>query len=988
MRYILSIFRSLFYKLVLLSILLAGLGLFLLATTPGLFLTSKLAKMFVPGHLDVKKVHGTLIDSMAFEELHYKDDKIELTLKNFNLKWQWKALFDHKLVLDNLQVKELDLKLTAEGKEKKEEKSAFSLPKLPLNIVISNALINQLNFEKAGSQTQVNNLHFQANLDNQLWQLNKLDLNFANMNFALQAQGQPTLPYALTAKLLFTPAKLTDQSVRGLIKIGGDFSLYHWQAEINKPATFIAKGTLRYGNELHSSANWHDFIWPLSKDQSFRSTEGSIQIDGNIPNLSANLSSKISAPLPADIQLKMLTKEQSLDSSGLIKFPLGQVDLNLSYNQLASPKFQGKIVAKSSDSKEGDFPIKELILNSKLSGDSLQDLTLKSDLNALYFANNLRGSLSYQKQQLAAEFNLGKNLLTLQGSPPYNWQLKAQLSEPGLLHPDLAGLQTKIDSKISLSAANQGTASLTIQPGYYKLPDESPLSQLEFRGGQIQAQLNPQKMAITGKLILDQQKSLLLNLSLPQFQIDKGLQDSQKIQAELNLKVDSLSFLERFSPAISKLDGQLNAVLKASGTLKKPILQGQVNLDKAKVLAPTLGLDLNPIQLKMESHDKQWFAEGKITSQEQILRLNGKGMLVPKATGVISIEANNFPLIKTEEYLINLSPKLVLSFSPNSIDMTGTVVVPNAQIKPQTFNDSVSLSGDAVFVSDKPAPAANPLHINTDIRLEMGENVSLNVKGLQGFLDGAIRLRQLPQGPLNASGELTVREGKYQAYGQDLTIEQGELLFTGGLIDNPGINVRAIRQFNTNRSTINNSSQLFNLNQRNSQNITYSENTIVGVQVAGRLKSPRIELFSEPSNLSQADILSLLILGVPTSQADSAGGQLLLKAVTSMNLGSGTKGAQLLDQLKQTLGLDFDFKTNTTFNEQTRQVTESNSVVVGKSLSKRIYLSYNFGLATTDTNVLTLTYLLNKFFSIQVNASTNASGADLLYTHNKKEGRK
>jgi translocation and assembly module TamB len=107
-----------------------------------------------------------------------------------------------------------------------------------------------------------------------------------------------------------------------------------------------------------------------------------------------------------------------------------------------------------------------------------------------------------------------------------------------------------------------------------------------------------------------------------------------------------------------------------------------------------------------------------------------------------------------------------------------------------------------------------------------------------------------------------------------------------------------------------------------------------------------------------------------------------------MNLGSGTRGLQLLQQLKQIVGVDLSIQTNSKFNQDTNRVTESNSVLVGKSLSKKIYVSYNFGLAQNDANVLTLTYLLNKYFSIQVNTSTTASGVDLLYTRNKKDKSK
>ena len=110
-----------------------------------------------------------------------------------------------------------------------------------------------------------------------------------------------------------------------------------------------------------------------------------------------------------------------------------------------------------------------------------------------------------------------------------------------------------------------------------------------------------------------------------------------------------------------------------------------------------------------------------------------------------------------------------------------------------------------------------------------------------------------------------------------------------------------------------------------------------------------------------------------------------MAAISSMNLDRGTKGTQLLSQLKETLGIDLNLTNQSTnYHQNTMPTTDNTSVVIGKSLSKRLYLSYNIGLLQQDTNVLTLKYLLNQFFSIQVTASDTGNGLDVLYTHNKE----
>ena len=202
-------------------------------------------------------------------------------------------------------------------------------------------------------------------------------------------------------------------------------------------------------------------------------------------------------------------------------------------------------------------------------------------------------------------------------------------------------------------------------------------------------------------------------------------------------------------------------------------------------------------------------------------------------------------------------------------------------------------------------------------------------------------------------------------------------------MDNPGINLRAAKKIDTTTASTSGTNQTFDFNNSNLQNANVRGNISVGVEVTGRLTDPKIILFSNPAILSQADILSMLVLGRPASQANKAGGQLLLAAITSMNLGNGTNGAQLLEQLKKNLGFDLNVQTTSNYNLATNQISDSTAVVVGKSISKRIYLSYNVGLSQSDPNVLTLKYLLNKFYSIQVISSTKSNGIDILYTSSK-----
>ncbi|KTD67318.1 periplasmic protein [Legionella steelei] len=573
---------------------------------------------------------------------------------------------------------------------------------------------------------------------------------------------------------------------------------------------------------------------------------------------------------------------------------------------------------------------------------------------------------------------------TIRGTLPWTWTFDAHLTQPPNISAQHTRLYTSFSTKGVITAKNQGNLLLTIHPGFYQLPDNDTISRVQFKGGSLKVTLSPEQLNGSGILTIDEHKNLKLKFKLPQFALDTGLKDDQPIKSELSLEINSLDFLQKISPEINKLKGQLVASFKVSGTMKKRKVTSHLMLSKTSLSLPKLGLNLDTLEVNIHGKERSWEATGSAISAGHHLSLTGKGNLSAQFTGDFTLEGDNFPLVQTSEYKIHISPKLNLHVTPTTQTLSGTVLVPYAEIKPRSFHNSISLPDDIVYKrKEKPAPSFSPIN-SMDIDLVMGKEVAIDVKGLKGHLNGTLHVKQSQQNSINAYGELSVRDGTYKAYGQDLAIQQGQLIFTGGPISNPGINVRAAKKISTTPTTFASSSQLLDFNSTNLQNINYGETMILGVEVTGRLARPKIQLFSEPAVLSQADILSMLVLGRPANQANKAGGQLLLTAISSMNLGSNTNSLRLLEQLKQSAGIDFNVQTNTNYNQATNTSSDTTSFVVGKSLSKRFYLSYNIGLSQTDTNMLTLRYLLNRFFSIQISNSDTSSAIDFLYTSNKK----
>ncbi|WP_419419027.1 translocation/assembly module TamB domain-containing protein [Legionella sp. D16C41] len=986
MRVIYKALKIFFYSLLITLTTLVSIVIFLLGTTPGLWTSIKLIEYFTPGQLTINSVHGRLFNHIIFNEVTYKNQDLVLNIHGIDLNFTLTDLLHRQLTINKLQV--ADVTLITNSSTQSEKATAanefsmpqFSVPQLPLKIVIHNATIAEVKIKQDGSLNEIKDIYLQANLTNQQWQLTHLTLAAKGHKLQSNAVIGAKMPFPLTVSAQIQPEHLTELGLNGEIQLKGNFLHYSLMGQLTNPTPLTVQGDIINGSELKLVGNWENLSWPIDKDYQLLSKQGQLRVDGILPNLTISLKGDIDKPLSSTLQVQGTTHATGGEINAGLSAQEGKVDLNLSYDTDHFPHLKGNLKAELTDKAEKlALPIKQIKTESSFSGESLPTLSLYSQFSGRYNESPITMTLNYNKQKLNALVDLGPNHLQIDGALPFPWRLQASIPQPAVLHSSLAGLNTSITAQATLAGEQSGNLQLNISKGEFKSPD---LSELKFAGGNIIATLNKKQLQASGNLSLDEAKKLFLDLNLPHFNYFKGNLKEQDVNANLKLIVNSLAFLNNLSPEINNLQGQLEANLKIAGTIGKPSVDGEVQLAKASIAMPSLGINLNPIQLTLSSSNKKWQAQGEVYSQNVPLSIKGNGEFAPLIKGMLTLQGEQVPLIQSKEYLINVSPNIALEFTPTELKLRGQVLVPKATIKPQTFSSSVSLTDDVVFVDKK--QSTNPFNLDTDVRIDMGDNVMLSVKGLQGHLTGGINLRQFPKGPLTATGELDVKDGKYQAYGQDLTIEKGQLLF-GGLIDNPVISVRAVRKFNnTNSNTLAGSNRLFDFKSSNVQTLDFGKQTTVGIEVNGRLSSPKVELFSVPSTISQADILSLLLTGRPANQADKSGAQLILAAVSALNLDSGSGGTQLLSQLKRGLGVDFNIENNIQYDQKTNQSTDSTSLVIGKSLSKRLYLSYNVGLAKADTNVLTLKYLLNKFFSVQVNASSAGSGIDLLYTHQKE----
>jgi translocation and assembly module TamB len=286
-----------------------------------------------------------------------------------------------------------------------------------------------------------------------------------------------------------------------------------------------------------------------------------------------------------------------------------------------------------------------------------------------------------------------------------------------------------------------------------------------------------------------------------------------------------------------------------------------------------------------------------------------------------------------------VSPDLQIKLKNRNIDITGNVHVPYAKLQPKDVTQAAKISSDTVIIGGEQQPEEKWL-INTAVRLTLGERVHFYGFGFEGRLGGSLLLEDKPGQLTRATGQITIPEGIYRAYGQRLEVENGRILYTGGPLTNPGLDIRAVRKVDA---------------------------VTAGILVKGSLNQPQMDIFSTPA-MSQTDALAYIILGHPIENASSEEGNMMAKAALALGLSGGDTIAR---SLGDRFGLD-DMRVESSGKG------DQAALVVGRYISPKLYASYGVGLIDS-VNTLTLRYQLSSKWQIKAE-SGEAQGADILYT--------
>ncbi|WP_334014071.1 translocation/assembly module TamB domain-containing protein [Alteromonas sp. S167] len=495
------------------------------------------------------------------------------------------------------------------------------------------------------------------------------------------------------------------------------------------------------------------------------------------------------------------------------------------------------------------------------------------------------------------------------------WDISANVLPVGLWANELVPHIVSAPSDATLTIKTQGqyapndpidaTFTASLSPAPWQLGEERPLT-LTINSVETSGKIKQGKLEATSLISSKEIGDATLTIATRPFE------DKKPLEGTLTLQQLDVAPLKPLSPAIRTLTGVLNGEIVLAGTVSEPALTGEMTISNGAI-----DIQDTPVTLA------DW--NQSIVLNQQTAKLDGTFVLgggKGELTGDIdwsSTPSANFSLkgnafeVRQPNVRLKVSPNIEIAATKERVDVKGDVNIPWARIEIESLPESAVSPSKDVHLRGEP-DREEPLdivHASVMVNIDKAktQEVKLEAFGLTASLHGGIRVNTQPA--LVGFGDLQILNGRYNAYGQQLIIQTGEVQFNGP-IDQPLLLVEAIRD-----------------------PAKTDDNVIAGIRIDGAADAPSINLFSEPA-MDQQGVLSYLLTGSgPNSGTQDPNYAALL-------LGFGLSNTKTLTgQVGSALGID-DFSLS----------TNENRLSVTGQINDRLSVEYNVdvGLSNNDAN--------------------------------------
>lgn len=502
-------------------------------------------------------------------------------------------------------------------------------------------------------------------------------------------------------------------------------------------------------------------------------------------------------------------------------------------------------------------------------------------------------------------------------------------------------LEGYLQQSLSLSRRRQGTwqgqFQMTLPQAAVIFDDGPQRYRLQFDEAGVQGSISENRLRAEGGMQIAQHghlgSRLALDLSSPAAALDMNI----------DVAINELRWLELLVPAIRQPEGMLYGQLQITGSLQEPHFDGELQLDRGTLDIPAAGINVNGVQAMLRGTGRELTLQLEAHSGPGELNANGTLNLDQGLPGQLDLTlgGNRFRVLQTSEADVLVNPALTLRQQGSRLVLRGEVDIPEASLTPLQLPEvAVRVSEDEVVI-DQTIDKTPLWQMDTDVLVRIGNKVTFQGFGLDARLTGNLQLQQAPEQPVSLSGDLRIVEGRYRAYGQNLAIDRGLLLFQQR-VDNPGLNIRAVRRIP-------------------------SAQVVAGVEIAGTLQTPEARLVSEPA-MEESEIMAWLLTGRGLTGGSESDNAMIAQALAVYGL---EQGSGITERVGETLGLD-EISLGSDWES-----TDA-SLMLGKQISDRLYLRYAIGLFDAISAVM-LRYTINRRLHLEAQSGTERQSLDLIY---------
>ncbi|MGP9632478.1 autotransporter assembly complex protein TamB [Halomonas sp. AOP43-A1-21] len=571
------------------------------------------------------------------------------------------------------------------------------------------------------------------------------------------------------------------------------------------------------------------------------------------------------------------------------------------------------------------------------------------------------GGLVCSQEPINASPDQGRAVLTVREVPmemlepflPEEWSFEGDTTADMVVDWRQGGARWQADvqvlSELAITAIND-----------YGQPVQLPVINLDanLQANQAQADTNI-------VLSFSEAGDLRLNLSLND-PLGRGTLDGELLANNL-----SLAPYRPMVVSMDSLEGELNGRVQIGGTTSQPDLQGTLALRGLRVHGPDIPVDVRDGELALSFDGEQGDINGFVAAERGRLNITGDAYWPGADDWRIGIDLNATQepllLVLPQFGRLEAAPDIRVRITPELLQVRGNVDLPWARLEIGSKSSSaIEPSSDEIIITEREdreaeeearrvaengGPSAADelaqagMELDVLITLTLGRDMLISAYGLESGLGGTLEIRQ-DSGGLQLFGDVNLVDGRFQAFGQDLLIRRGQLLFSGPP-SLPSLDFEAIRN----------------------PDVT-ADDVIAGLRVTGSAEEPNVTIFSEPS-MPENQALSYLLRG---RASDSSGGMdsALTTALIGMSLGR-TGGA--VGSIGEAFGID-DLALDTT------GVGDDSQVALSGQLSDDLRISYGVGIFSPIAE-LTLRYTLWRNLYVQAVSGANQA-VDLIYTFSRQ----